>query len=72
MKWPWNRRTPPAPAATETQGGARAHQQAQESLDAARARWPEVHEVAGSLRRLRRDNGFREQIEYLFEGGRSS
>lgn len=62
MTWPWRRKKRPT-------DGTAARRDAQESLDDAVARWPEVIRVATSLRQLRRENGFREQIEYLFEGG---
>lgn len=42
--------------------GTRAKERAQSSLEEARRLWPEVTQVAESLRALRQHNGFAEQI----------
>lgn len=60
MKMPWTKR------ATSLNSAA-AIVKAQETLDQTRSRWPEVREVATSLREVRERNGFAEAIEHLYE-----
>ena len=59
--WPWSRKP-------TSDGGSAARRQAEERLEEVRAQWPEVHRVSGSLRDLRRRNGFSEQLTYILRG----
>jgi hypothetical protein len=64
---PWRRKRDDDQAANDAalndpNAGTRAKERAQSSLDEARKLWPEVREVSKSLRSLRQENGFAEQI----------
>lgn len=70
MKWRLRRKRRPMTKCTGDDGaGTRARREAEANLDKTRAHWPEVHEVAQSLRDLRERNHFAEQILHIFEGG---
>lgn len=64
MRWPWRRRRPNS----HTPSGE-AMRRAEEDLARIRAKWPQVHSRAESLRRARERNGFGESMLRLFNGG---
>lgn len=52
------------------QGGQRAHHAAEMNLQAQLAQWPDVIEVAASLREQRERNHFAEKIDHVFRSRR--
>lgn len=69
----WRRRRPqpePSPEAARRLDEARAAREgSEERLEQVRERWPEVTEVADSLRRLRERNHFAELVARAMGGG---
>ena len=67
MNWPFRKYRPVNPPPPEAEG-AEARERALNRVADVDHRWNEVHAVAGSLRQVRIENHFAEQIAAIFSG----
>lgn len=71
----WRRKPAPQPPPDTEDGleeARKAREESEKALKEVCERWPEVEEVASSLRRHRERNGFRELFERALRGGHGS
>lgn len=70
MRLPWkHKNTAAQPPPQNSTLGTAARRYATDRLEETQAQWPDVREVASSLRKLREENHFAANIRSIFQGG---